>query len=69
MGYIHKSIANFLIDDTIKSNLKIPVVKFKKIIPKAIQLNNEIPIDKQKQIDSGNKDQISVLEDYKNSIP
>lgn len=45
------------------------MVKFKKIIPKAIQLNNEIPIDKQKQIDSGNKDQISVLEDYKNSIP
>lgn len=68
MSYIHKSISNFLIDDTIKSNLKIPVVKFKKIIPKAIQLSNEIPIDKQKQMDSGNKDQLSVLEDYKNSI-
>lgn len=68
MGYIHRSIANFLIDDGIRENLNIPMVRFKNIIPKALQIKNEIMLGRDNQIITGNKEQISVLEDYKNNI-
>ena len=66
MGYIHKSIANFLIDDEIKKHLKIPEVRFKNTIPFAIKLKNEIVLDNQMKV--GNSEQESVLQDYKNNI-
>lgn len=68
MGYIHKSIANYLIDDTIRGNLRIPNVRFKNIIPNALKLKNEIPKNKENQIKEGNDEQKSVLTDYKNNI-
>lgn len=68
MGYIHKSIANFLIDNEIRKNLNIPSVRFKDIIPSVIRLKNEIQSDRQNQIVNGNYEQISVLKDYKNNI-
>lgn len=68
MGYIHRSIANYLIDEGIRKNLNIPTVRFTNIIPRALQIKNEIPIDRDNQIISGNREQISVLADYKNNI-
>ena len=68
MGYIHKSIANYLLDDHLKSSLKIPTVPLEKIIPNALRLKNEITLNREKQIETGNAEQQSVLEDYKNNI-
>lgn len=68
MGYIHKSIANYLLDDHLKSSLKIPAVPLEKIIPNALRLKNEITLNREKQIETGNAEQQSVLEDYKNNI-
>lgn len=68
MGYIHKSIANYLIDPEIRSNLNIPTVRFKNVIPHALKLKNEIKTDLRSQMLRGNLEQKSVLEDYKNNI-
>lgn len=68
MGYIHKSIANYLIDYDIKKNLEIPVIRFKNLIPTAIKIKNELSFNREKQISKGNTHQISVLNDYKNNI-
>lgn len=68
MGYIHRSIANYLIDEETRNSLNIPPVRFKNIIPKTIQLKNEIQYDRDHQIKIGNTEQLSVLADYKNSI-
>lgn len=68
MGYIHKSIANYLIDPEIRSNLNIPTVRFKNVIPNALKLKNEIKTDVRSQMVKGHSEQKSVLEDYKNNI-
>lgn len=68
MGYIHKSVSNFLIDDTIRKNLEIPEVRFKFIIPNALKLKNKLVINKEHQIKEGKDQQKSVLQDYKNNI-
>lgn len=68
MGYIHKSVSNYLIDDTIRKNLEIPEVRFKFIIPNALKLKNKLVINKEHQIKEGKQQQRSVLEDYKNNI-
>lgn len=65
MSYIHKSIANYLIDDTVKNNLHIPAVRFKNCVPFILQLKNRFPMNKAKQMFDGNNEQLSVLEDYK----
>lgn len=70
MGYIHRSIANELIDDQIAKSLQIPVIKFNKIIPTILRFKNEIEkkANTEKQIIKGNKEQRSVLNDYKKNI-
>ena len=68
MGYIHKSIANYLLDDHIKKSLEIPTVPLKKVVPNALRLKNEITLNREKQIETGNQEQQSVLQDYKNNI-
>ena len=69
MGYIHKSIANYLLDDEIKTRLEIPTVPLNKIVPNALRLKNEISTSRENQIKTGNTEQQSVLQDYKNHIP
>lgn len=68
MGYIHKSVSNYLIDDTIRKNLQIPEVRFKFIIPNALKLKNKLVNNKEHQIKEGKDQQKSVLQDYKNNI-
>lgn len=40
-GYIHKSIANYLIDDTIRKNLETPSVRFKNVVPMHLALRGQ----------------------------
>ncbi|TXE10339.1 DUF2236 domain-containing protein [Gelidibacter salicanalis] len=68
MEYIHTSISNHLIDSTIRKNLEIPEVRFKNIIPKALQLKNQLTKNNESQIKDGREKQRSVLNDYKNRI-
>lgn len=68
MGYIHRSVSNYLIDDTTRKNLKIPEVRFKFVIPNALKLKNKVAINKEHQIKEGKEQQRSVLEDYRNNI-
>lgn len=68
MGYIHKSVANYLIDSNIKHNLQIPEVRFKNIIPKALQVRNQLTKNNESHIKEGREKQKSVLGDYKNNI-
>lgn len=68
MGYIHKSVANYLIDDNIRKDLKIPSVMFQNIVPNVLRLKNGITFDHHKQNRDGNAEQLSVMEDYKNNI-
>ncbi|MGV8947478.1 MAG: oxygenase MpaB family protein [Lutibacter sp.] len=68
MGYIHKSVSNYLIDETIRKNLEIPAVRFKFIIPNALRLKNKLIINKEHQMKEGREQQRSVLQDYKNNI-
>lgn len=68
MGYIHKSIANHLIDETIRTNLEIPPVRFKNVIPKALKLRNQMIINNENQRKDGREKQESVLEDYRNNL-
>ncbi len=70
MGFIHRSIANELIDDQIVNSLQIPVLKFNKIIPIILRFKNEIEknVNTEKQIIKGNTEQRSVLNDYKNNM-
>lgn len=68
MGYIHKSISNYLIDGNIRQNLNIPEVRFKNIIPKAVQLKNQLIINTEREIQEGRANQKSILNDYKNAI-
>lgn len=65
MGYIHKSIAHYLLDDQILELLQIPPVKFQFIIPAAMKFKNQISINSDNQRVQGDKDQRSVLEDYR----
>lgn len=67
MSYIHKSIANYLIDNTVKKNLQIPAVRLKNCVPLILKLKNRFPVNREQQIVNGNKEQLSVLEDYKNN--
>jgi len=68
MGYIHKSIANYLIDGPIRNGLKIPEVRFKNIIPNALKLKNQMMKNNESERKEGRENQKSVLADYKNSI-
>ncbi len=68
MDYIHKSVANYLLDPQIRKNLEIPQVRFKSIIPMAIKLKNSLPLNREHQIMNGNTEQINVLKDYKNNM-
>ncbi|MBO3099491.1 oxygenase MpaB family protein [Gelidibacter pelagius] len=68
MGYIHKSIANHLIDNTIKQRLDIPEVRFRNVIPKALQARNQLTKKNESQIKDGREKQRSVLNDYKNTF-
>lgn len=65
MGYIHKSISNYLIDDNVKSILKIPGVRFKNVFPGLLRFKNKMPVNREKQISEGHEEQLSVLEDYR----
>lgn len=68
MGYIHSSVANYLIGENIRGQLKIPVVRFKHIIPTALRMKNKISVNRSSQIQKGSLEQRSVLKDYKNNI-
>jgi len=68
MGFIHKSVANYLIDDNIRKNLKIPSVKFQNIVPNVLRFKNGITFDHHKQTIVGNAEQLSVMKDYKDHI-
>jgi hypothetical protein len=68
MGYIHKSIAKYLLDDQIIKLLRIPAVKLNFIIPAAIRFKNKIAVNERKQIIQGNEEQRSILEDYRSKI-
>jgi hypothetical protein len=68
MEYVHKSFANYLIDNTIRENLKIPDVRFAGVIPNVFRLKNKSIRDKASQIREGRENQKSVLNDYKNNI-
>lgn len=67
LPYIHKSAANFLIDQPTKTALEIPEVKLPFFIPTAIKIKNKILALRSKsyQIERGNFEILSVLEDYK----
>ena len=68
MPLIHKSVANYLLDNSIIKSLKIPEIKFNYIIPNILRVKNGLPINREKQIYVGNKEQMIVLQDYKNNI-
>jgi hypothetical protein len=68
MPLIHKSVANYLLDQRILKSLKIPEIKFNYIIPNILRVKNGLPINREKQIYVGNKEQMIVLQDYKNNI-
>jgi hypothetical protein len=68
MPLIHKSVANYLLDQRILKSLKIPKLKLNYIIPNILRIKNGIPINREKQIFVGNKEQMIVLQDYKNNI-
>lgn len=68
MGYIHGSVANYLLDENTRGNLKIPRIRFKNIIPTALKMKNEISVSRESQIQKGNLEQNAVLKDYKNTI-
>lgn len=68
MGYLHKSIAHYLLDDQILELLKIPDVRFKFIIPALMKFKNQISKNSEKQRVQGDKDQRSILEDYRRKI-
>lgn len=68
MGYIHRSFANYLIDDDIRRNLNISEARFKNIIISALKVRNAVPLRKEDQMKIGNAEQVSVLKDYKNNI-
>lgn len=65
MGYIHKSIAHYFLDDQILELLQIPTVKFQFIIPAAMKFKNLISANSEKQRMQGDIDQRSILEDYR----
>ncbi|MDG4946093.1 DUF2236 domain-containing protein [Weeksellaceae bacterium KMM 9713] len=68
MGYVHKSVANYLIDANIRKNLQIPSVVMPHMIPNIIQLKNKMTFNKKKQLLEGRKHQAIILKDYKNNI-
>lgn len=65
MGYIHKSVANYLISDDIRSSLEIPGVTLGSVIPAVLKLKNSMSADSETQVQRGNREQLSVLEDYR----
>lgn len=67
MDFIHKSVANYLIDETIRENLKIPNARFGIIVIQAMKLKNSFPISRDSQVRQGKDQQESVLNDYKNN--
>lgn len=69
MPRIHKSVSNYLLDDEIKSALRIPKVGMSGFIILILKLQNRLSsfVRHEKQIVKGNKEQRSVLEDYKNN--
>lgn len=68
MDYVHKSIANYLIDENIRQDLHIPNVVMPHVIPNLIKLKNKMTSNKEKQILEGRKHQGIILNDYKNNI-
>lgn len=68
MPLIHKCVANYLLDKSIIKSLNIPEVKFNFFIPNILRAKNGIPMNREKQIYVGNKEQLVVLQDYKNNI-
>ncbi|MCH8555161.1 MAG: DUF2236 domain-containing protein [Schleiferiaceae bacterium] len=65
MGYVHKSVANFLIDKEFRRRLEIPSVPFGGFIPFVVKLKNQLHKTRRHQIKFGNEEQLSVLRDYK----
>lgn len=65
IGNIHKSIANYLLDDTILNALQIPNAKFESAIVKVVQTKNRFQKSTNNQIIKGNAEQLIALEDYK----
>ena len=68
MGYVHKSVAHYLLDDQILKLLQIPAVKFKFFIPAMMRFKNRISMNSQKQMIQGDKEQRSILEDYRSAL-
>ncbi|MEO8934596.1 MAG: oxygenase MpaB family protein [Xanthomarina sp.] len=67
IAYIHGSVANYLLDKQIKTDLHLPETRFKNLIIGIVKTGNIIvsKSSKMKQIQKGNADQQSVLNDYK----
>ncbi len=70
IGFIHKSIANYLIDEQIRESLQIPTIPFKGFFPAVIKLKNRFFLagTREKQIKRGNEEQLSVLADYRKAV-
>lgn len=69
MDFIHRSIANYLIDDATLKNLNIPEARLGTAIIQAMKLKNALVLNKEKANSLGEQQQKSVLIDYKtNSI-
>lgn len=70
IGFIHKSIANYLIDQQTREALQIPTIPFKGFFPNVIKMKNRFFIfgNRKQQIERGNEEQLSVLADYRKAV-
>ena len=69
MDFIHRTVANYLIDDATLKNLNIPEARLGTAIIQAMKLKNALVLNKEKANSLGEQQQKSVLIDYKtNSI-
>lgn len=70
IGFIHKSIANYLIDEQTREALQIPTIPFKGFFPNVIKMKNRFFFsgNREQQIKRGNEEQLSVLGDYRKAV-
>lgn len=70
IGFIHKSIANYLIDEQTREALQIPTIPFKGFFPNVIKMKNRFFLsgNREQQIKRGNEEQLSVLGDYRKAV-
>ncbi len=70
IGFIHKSIANYLIDPQTREALQIPTIPIKGFFPNVIKMKNRFFLfgNREQQIIRGNEEQLSVLADYRKAV-